>query len=414
MKILFAHQNFPGQFRHLALAMIERGDTVHALTMNDTGQSPAGVTTIRSSSRHGSDSKDVWARDMEAKIIRARATMESALKLRDEGYSPDVIVGHPGWGDTLFLKDVWPEARFGIYCEFFYNAEATDHDFDAEFQEPKDIVAQRCRAKLKALPQRLHFPMANAGISPTHFQADTYPTDFHEKITVIHDGIDTRAVRPLPNASIQLGSGHRLTRAGDEVVTFVARNLEPYRGYHVFMRALPKLLRERPNARVVIVGGNSVSYGAPPATGSWRDQFLNEVRADLDMSRVHFVGNIAYNVFLQLMSVSRVHVYLTYPFVLSWSLLEAMASGTAIVASDTAPLREAIDHGETGLLFPFFDQDALVAHVGALLADEPRRAAMAAMARDHVIATYDLTTVTLPKQLAWLQDLYDAEPLPPF
>ena len=132
------------------------------------------------------------------------------------------------------------------------------------------------------------------------------------------------------------------------------------------------------------------------------------------MSRVHFVGNIAYDVFLQLISVSRVHVYLTYPFVLSWSLLEAMASGTAIVASDTAPLREAIDHGETGLLFPFFDQDALVAQVSDLLANEPRRATMAARARDHVIATYDLTTVTLPKQLAWLQELYDAEPLPPF
>nr|WP_281385203.1 glycosyltransferase [Novosphingopyxis iocasae] len=392
---------------------MESGNQVHAMTMNDAAPIPNGVTATRSISRHGSDSKDSWARDMEAKVIRAHVTLESAVGLRQEGYVPDVIVGHPGWGDTLFLKNVWPEARFGIYCEFFYEAQGTDINFDPEFKSAGDPIIADCRAKLKALTQRLHFPMANAGISPTNFQADTYPDEFRDRITVIHDGIDTRNIRPRPDAGIQLGSGKRLTRQ-DEVITFVARNLEPYRGYHIFMRALPKLMRERPNARVIIVGGNGVSYGAAPPEGSWRERFLGEVVGELDMSRVHFVGNIPYDVFTQLMAVSKVHVYLTYPFVLSWSLLEAMASGTAVVASDTAPLQEVISHGETGLLFPFFDPDGLAAQVCSLLEDEPRRASMAAKAREHVIANYDLTTVSLPRQMEWLQSLYEAEPLPPF
>jgi glycosyltransferase involved in cell wall biosynthesis len=200
-------------------------------------------------------------------------------------------------------------------------------------------------------------------------------------------------------------------RPGDEIVTFVNRNLEPYRGYHVFMRALPRLLRERPHARVLIVGGDEVSYGAAPKPGpdgqprTWKQIFLDEVQGELDLSRVHFLGRIPYGRFVALLQLSMVHVYLTYPFVLSWSLLEAMSAGCAIVAGDTAPVREAVRDGHTGLLVDFFDGDALVRRVVELIEQPALRAALGQAARAHAVSTYDLQKHCLPGQLAWVQEL---------
>jgi glycosyltransferase involved in cell wall biosynthesis len=263
--------------------------------------------------------------------------------------------------------------------------------------------------RLKNLNNLLHFDIADAGLSPTHWQASTFPLPFRDRITVVHDGIDTEAVRPDPNVTITLGNGLALSR-NDEVVTFVNRNLEPYRGYHTFMRALPSLLRQRPNAQVLIVGGDSVSYGAKPAGDStWKTIFANEVRpqiSDADWARVHFLGNLPYQQFIPLLQLSTVHVYLTYPFVLSWSLLEAMSAGCAIVASDTAPLREAIRHNETGLLVDFFDANALAEHVGALLADTQTRKKLGENARTFARAHYDLKTQCLPGQIAWVEQLH--------
>jgi len=235
---------------------------------------------------------------------------------------------------------------------------------------------------------------------------------------VVHDGIDTLAVAPNPAVSLTLkmssGQDLVLTRQ-DEVITFVNRNLEPYRGYHTFMRALPQLLKERPNARVLLVGADDVSYGARPdvakyGAAKWKDIFANEVRgqiSDADWQRVHFLGHVPYQYFIPLLQLSTVHVYLTYPFVLSWSLLEAMSAGCAIVASDTQPLREAIVHNETGKLVDFFDASALADSVCELLNNPEERKRLGANARAFAQANYDLQTVCLPKQLAWVERLID-------
>ncbi|UZK65040.1 glycosyltransferase [Sphingomonas sp. M1-B02] len=410
MNVLLVHQNFPGQFKHLAPQLVARGDRVVALTMNVAPDMP-GVEVRNAKPTIGTASKLPWAQDFETKLIRGEAALRAAMALRDEGFYPDVIVGHPAWGDTLFVKEVWPEARFGIYCEFFYSDTNGDADFDPEFPVPGNEVARRVRLKLKTLPQRLHFPLANAGISPTRFQADTYPAIFRDRITVIHDGIDTDRIAPRTDGSIRLGDGRTITRA-DEVVTFVSRNLEPYRGYHIFMRALPELLRRRPNARVFLVGGDGVSYGAAPAKGSWRDLFLNEVRDKLDMSRVHFVGHLPYDVFLGLLSITRLHIYLTYPFVLSWSLIEAMALGAPILGSDTAPVREVIEHGRNGILTPFFDPAALAAQASEMLEDDDLRLRLSAAARQTAVEGYDLKRVCLPRQLQWIDALAAQTPRP--
>ena len=331
-----------------------------------------------------------------------------ARHLNAQGLQPDVIVAHPGWGESLFLKDVWPGAKLGIYCEYFYGAEGGDLAFDPEFTGNDEDGAARMR--MKNVNNLLHFEVADAGLAPTRWQASTFPQRFRERISVVHDGIDTQALVPRPQASLTL-NGRVFTRA-DEIVTFVTRNLEPYRGYHVFMRALPQLMRERPAAQVLIVGGTAAGYGGAPAGGgNWRDIFLEEVRPRLPqqaLERIHFLGNVPYEHFVGIMQLSSVHVYLTYPFVLSWSLLEAMSMGCAVVASDTAPVREAIEHGVTGRLVDFFDAGALASEVAALLSDEPQRARLGSAARQHVVANYDLARVCLPGQMQWVEGLVRA------
>lgn len=417
MKILLVHQNFPGQFKFLGPALAERGHEVTATTMQKVAaQDWKGVRLVPYAAARGTaPGVHPWVSDFETKTIRGEACFRAALKMRAEGYAPDVIVAHHGWGESLFLKDVWPQARMGIYCEFFYRTEGADTGFDPEFASTDE--GDICRLRLKNLNNLLHFEVAHAGLSPTHWQASTFPEAFRQRISVVHDGIDTEALAPNPRVSLSIrtadGRQVTLTRA-DEVVTFVNRNLEPYRGYHVFMRALPELLRRRPRARVLIVGGNEVSYGAKPAQGrSWKDIFIEEVRGQIpddDWARVHFLGNVPHHLFTAMQQLSTVHVYLTYPFVLSWSLLEAMSCGCAIVASDTMPLREAIRHGDTGRLVGFFDGQALVREVCDLLDHPAERARLGAAARAFARERYDLKTVCLPGQVAWVEGLMETPP----
>ncbi|MFH1020058.1 MAG: glycosyltransferase [Pseudomonadota bacterium] len=409
MRILCIHQNFPGQFKHLAPALAAGpANEVVAFTMQKNA--PAlwqGVRVVPyQASRNTTPDIHPWVSDFETKAIRGEAAFRAALALRAAGFSPEVIIAHPGWGESLFFKDVWPQAKLGIYCEFFYHAQGADVGFDPEFPpaDPGDV----CRLRLKNVNNLLHFEVADAGISPTHWQASTFPEPFRDKITVVHDGIDCDVIGPNPAVSLTIDGNLKLSRE-DEVVTFVNRNLEPYRGYHIFMRALPEILRRRPKARILIVGGDDVSYGVrPPGGGKWKEIFANEARArisEADWARVYFLGNIPYEYFIPLLQLSTVHVYLTYPFVLSWSLLEAMSVGCAIVAGDTQPLREVIRHNDTGRLVDFFEPRALAAEVSELLGNQEERARLGANARGFARANYDLKTVCLPRQLEWVRSL---------
>jgi glycosyltransferase involved in cell wall biosynthesis len=416
MNILFIHQNFPGQFKFLAPALVHQGHRVLAMTMQKTEATNwQGVELVHYKAARGTTPNvHPWVSDFETKTIRGEACFRAALAMKAQGFTPDVIVAHHGWGESLFLKDVWPTAKLGIYCEFFYPPSGADVGFDPEFPEtdPGDV----CRLRLKNLNNLLHFEVADAGISPTQWQASTFPDGFRNKITVIHDGIDTHMVSPNPAVTLNLkksdGSDIALSK-NDEVITFVNRNLEPYRGYHTFMRALPALLQARPNARILIVGGNDVSYGARPditkyGSDHWKDIFIQEVRpqiSDANWQRVHFLGHVPYQYFIPLLQLSSVHVYLTYPFVLSWSLLEAMSAGCAIVASDTQPLREAILQNETGRLVNFFDPVALTREVCALLDNPAERLKLGSNARAFAQSHYDLQSVCLPAQLKWVESL---------
>lgn len=412
MNILFVHQNFPGQFKHLAPALAQAGHRVVAMSMKKNTPTQWRGVQIHPYRASRSSTKEIhpWLVDFETKVIRGEAALQQARLLQEAGFNPDIIIAHPGWGESLFLKDVWPAAKLSIYCEFFYNAEGGDVGFDPEFNSKSTDDASRL--KIKNLGNTLQFDVAAAGIAPTHWQASTFPSPFREKISVIHDGIDTRVLVPNAKATLTLktskGESRALTR-NDEIITFVNRNLEPYRGFHVFMRGLPELLRRRPEARVVIVGANGNSYGGPPKDGgTWKQKFTAEIKDQMtpdDWERVHFVGTLAYQHFISLLQLSRVHVYWTYPFVLSWSLLEAMSVGCSIVASDTQPLHEAIRHNDTGKLVDFFDRAAMIDTIDELLGDADQRARLGDAARQFARQHYDLASVCLPQQLQWVDNL---------
>lgn len=409
MRILFVHQNFPAQFKFLAPALAQdKNNDVVALSMAASQHSTwQGVRVFRYGAKRQSTANiHPWVVDVESKVIRGEAAFYAAHQLKQSGFEPDVIIAHCGWGESLFLKEVWPQAKLAIYSEFYYHTHGADVNFDPEFPSS---IAEECRIRVKNVNNLLHFEVADAGISPTHWQASTFPEAFRKKITVIHDGIDTQAICPNPKITMQLQQENRgvvtLTKQ-DEVITFVARNLEPYRGYHVFMRALPAILAQRPLANVLIIGGNGVSYGKNAPQGhTWKQIFLDKVKDKLDMSRVFFLGQVPYPQFIALLQLSRVHIYLTYPYVLSWSLIEAMSAGCAIVASDTPPLKEAIFDENTGLLVNFFDTQALTQKVCELLENPQKAQQLGQNARQFAQTHYDLKNVCLPKQLAWIQQL---------
>ena len=408
MNILFIHQNFPAQFKFLAPALVKAGHKLRALTIRQfkelvwEGIEISQYLTDRGSSK----SIHPWLTDFETKVIRGEACFNAAVKLKKTGYLPDVIIAHPGWGESLFLKEVWPSAMLGLYCEFYYSARGLDVGFDPEFTFPD--LENPCRMTLKNINNLFHITQADAGLSPTIWQANTFPEPFRNKITVSHDGIDTTLVRPDSDVSVTINGNLKLTRK-DKIITYVARNLEPLRGTHIFLRSLPEILSRNPDARVLIAGSEELGYGAGPSQGgTWKDALLLEIRPKLhesEWNRIHFVGQLPYSYFLNLLQISAVHVYLTYPFVLSWSILEAMSAGCAVVASSTGPVTEVIEDGSTGRLFDFFDVEALAAQVCELLDDPGQRKVLGEAARKFVAENHDLQEVCLPQQIAWTERL---------
>lgn len=395
---LFIHQNFPGQFVHVSAALAAQGHRVVAL--GTTGRNVPGVEYLRYQPVRPPDGSAVRG-DLAAKLMRAQGCASAMLALKAQGLQPDVIVAHPGWGEALFCKDVWPQARLVVFAEFYYTVDGSDYAFDPEFQADTPAARMRLRLKNTALLHAL--AAADAAYAPTHWQKRQVPAEFQHKVEVIFDGIDTQLVKPAAGVRVRLKRDNlELTRA-DEVITFVNRNLEPYRGFHSFMRALPDMLARRPRAHVLIVGRDGVSYGSrPKGGGSWKDAMLREVGANLPVDRVHFLGPLPYAQYLQVLQISTCHVYLTYPFVLSWSCLESMSAGNVVVASDTAPVREVIDDGRNGLLTGFFDVRALAARVADVLAAPGDYAALSGAARATVADRYDLKSVCLPQLMRFI------------
>jgi glycosyltransferase involved in cell wall biosynthesis len=403
MRILFVHQNFPGQFVHLASALAARKHEVVALAINRRSPLPNIKTIFYKPQRSSSTQIHPFALDFETKLIRAEACTAAAAQLKQSGFYPDVIYAHTGWGESLFLKDIWPQAKLLGYFEFYYHVHGADCNFDPEFS--KQTVQEAMRIRAKNASQLLALEQADYGVSPTQWQWSTFPSSYQDKISVIHDGIDTAQVMPDPKVRMQFSRDNLTLTPQDEVITFVSRNLEPCRGYHRFMRALPEIMARRPQVHVVIVGSDGVSYGVAPAAGqTYRQQFFEEVKDRVDLARIHFLGKIPYEDFLRVMQVSSVHVYLTYPFVLSWSMLEAMAAQALVVGSATAPVTEVIRDGENGLLVDFFSSEDLVNAICRVLEHPDRMLEIRKQARRTIVERFDLRTICLPRQIQLIEE----------
>jgi len=351
MNILLIHQNFPGQFRRLAQTWSARPDW-HVLGLGrDTAPGMGSVRWLSYKlARAPHAQQHPYLRQMESAVLHGQAVTRALMALKRKGYRPDVVLAHPGWGETLYLRDVFPDVRLLHFCEWFYGSQGSDVGFDPEFPSDAD---QWAKLQTWNALHLLNLTQCDAGVSPTEWQRSRHPGAFQLKIHLAHEGVDTELLGPDPHAEFSLPNGH-VVRAGDPVVTYVARNLEPYRGFHSFMRALERIQKAHRTCHTIIVGGDEVSYGSKPKDAPhWRAKMLAEVH--LDPTRTHFLGKIPYDAYRKVLQVSKAHVYLTYPFVLSWSCLEAMASGCLVIGSRTAPVQEVIEHGRNGLLVDFFD-----------------------------------------------------------
>lgn len=401
MKVLFIHQNMPGQFKHLASWFGGHPDHQTVFVTQRKDRSIDGVQRVSYGvHRPPSPQTHHYLRRTEAAVLHGQAVVRELMELRKtSGFVPDLVIGHGGWGETLFVKDLYPRARVLTYCEFYYHGRGVDIGFDPNEQPDLDSIF-RTRAR------NSHFLLAldgcDRGWSPTEWQKSVHPRPYHDKISVVHEGIDTEHLKPDPAASFTLPNGQVL-RPGDEVVTYVARNLEPYRGFPTFMRSLPGILAARPKASVLVVGGEGVSYGDGPKDGaSWREVMQREV--EVDPARVHFLGNVPYTEFRKVLQVSAAHVYLTYPFVLSWSMLEAMSCGCLIVGSRTEPVIEVVEDGVNGLLVDFFRPQEVADKVITALADQGAMRAIRQRARETVLERYDLRHC-FRQQMQILRDL---------
>lgn len=400
MNVIFIHQSAPGQFRHLIAHLAATGGHRVVCIGRRNGFAPPGVGRVSYDLPDTAlPAMNPFLSPLDQAVRHGLQVARACEALVAQGFRPDLIVGHPGWGETLYVKQIFPQVPLLLYCEFFYRAFGADTNFDPADQQ--DLLTN-CATETRNAPLLLSLDACDWAIAPTAWQKQVHPRAYHDRISVRFDGIDTDAAAPDPAARFVLPDGREL-RHGDPVVTYVARSLEPYRGFPTFMRALPEVLRRVPRAQVVVLGADAVSYGKPPPDGgSWRETMLAEVAPD--PARVHFLGQVPRDDYLRLLRASAVHVYLTVPFVLSWSMLEAMASGCVVVGSDTPPVREVIEPGGNGLLVDFFDAGTLAAQVVDVL---ERRAAMTAMrqaARWTALSRYALARC-LPRQLDLLEAL---------
>jgi len=401
MRVLFVHQNFPAQYRHIAPSLARRqGVQVVGLGENP-GDALPGVRHIRyKPPAGGAKETHRYVRRFEQAVWRGQQVARAGLALKEKGFTPDIVCCHPGWGEGLYLRDVWPDTKLLYYFEFYYRSSGADVGFDP----PGPVqIDDACRVRTLNATHLISLEQADWGQTPTQWQASRFPDWARARMSVVHEGVDTDAIRRRPDSTFSLPDGRTL-RPGDEVISFVARGLEPYRGFHVFMRSLPEILARRPKAQVVMVGGDDPHYGAKPREGgSWREVLLAELGDRVDRSRMHFTGKIPHAQLLALMSLSSAHVYLTYPFVLSWSMLEAMSCGCLVIGSRTAPVEEVIEHERNGLLVDFFSPDALAGTVVRALEDPSAMVPLREAARRTAQERYDLKRVCLPRQLALVE-----------
>ena len=377
---MFLHNNFPAQFGDLARYLSGRGHDVSFGTRWE-GTPPDWLRMVRfRPHREVGERQHPYLSFLENAVLNGQALARVGWKMKKQGYSPDLIVAHSGWGPGLYVRDVWPDAKYLGYFEWYYRTHGADIGFlRATTRDDGPRIRTRNAAILLDLAE------CNWGLVPTEHQASQFPELLRRKLSVQHDGVDTERFAPQPGRRLKL-PGLNLSHV-DELVTYVARGMEPYRGFPQAMTAFAEVQKRRPRAHIVVVGQDRVAYGrALPDGDTWRKKMLREL--ELDRDRLHFTGLLPRNQYREVLLASSVHVYLSVPFVLSWSLIEAMSAGCAVVASDTAPVREVLRDSENGRLVDFFDTEGLAKRICDALAHPDASADMREGARRTAVERY--------------------------
>ena len=404
MRFLLTHPNFPSQLRSVAqvLAANPQNEVVF-LTNTDHGDIPGVKKLIYKPKREPAPQSHHYLRGFEQAVLHGQAAFEACLGAKNAGFYPDLIFGHAGWGSTLFLKDVFPRAPLALNFEWFYHAHGTDCDFD-----PTDPLSADDEARIRIKNATLLADLAacDGGVCATRFQYEQFPKHLRSNLIIGHEGIDTNFFKPNPGGKLVLADGKLDLSGVDEIVTYATRGMEPYRGFPQFIEAAHLLLKARPNAHVVIAGDDRVAYGKQAPDGKTYKQLLLE-KFPLDPARAHFVGSLPYGEYVKLLQCTKAHVYLTRPFVLSWSMLEAMSCGALVVGSNTPPVQEVITDGVNGLMVDFFKPDQLAATLDHVLAQSQKFDLIRQKARDTVVAKYDLNSC-LQQKFTWLSGLMNA------
>ena len=398
-KILFIHPNFPAQFRHLAtiLGRDPQYEVVYA-TKRQEGQIQGVQKVLYQPAREAKPETHHYVRTLENAVLQGQALYRIAEQLKKQGFYPDLVYGHSGWGPTLFIKDIFPRATFLCYFEWFYHAHGSDADFDPSDPLSADDVA---RIRVKNAPILIDLYSCDRGLCPTKWQKQQFPSEYQDKITVLHDGVDTDYFKPQPDRKLVLPRINLDLSQVKEIVTYVARGMEPYRGFPQLIETISILQKRRPQTHFVIVGDNRVAYGKQlPQGQNYKDLMLEKF--PLDLTRVHFTGLLPYGEYLQVLQASSAHIYLTRPFVLSWSVLEAMSTGCVLVASNTPSVTELITNNHNGLLVPFFSPDKIADRVEEVLDNPDKVAKIRANARETIVNNYHLPDL-LKQHLQWLK-----------
>jgi len=394
MRILFIHNNFPAQYRRIMEYIAKRpklGVQMFAATL-ETNQQKTQVKQTIKYKPHRAPRKDIHPALVytERAVINGQAFYGAMLASKKAGFKPDIVLSHSGWGTGMFLRDLFPDAKLLTYYEWYYHSVNSDGTFLRDKPYGPD---EEMRIRLKNTPILHDLAAMDHGQSPTLFQHSKFPDIFKNNISVLHDGVDTSFFKPNHAAKVKIGDIS--FSVGDELITYVARGMEEYRGFPQFMEMASMLQKRRPNLQIVILGKDRIAYGNKRSDGkTFKEAMLDQY--EFDLTRLHFLDLQPLHVFKALMQITRAHVYLTVPFVLSWSMLEAMGAGALVVGSDTEPVRELITDGENGVLVPFFEPETLTDKLCHILDNNGDYQAMRDKARKTIVDQYAIKDV-VPK-----------------
>ena len=409
MKILFMHNNFPAQYRRIYKYLAKMPDVRMAVATRKINEQRYNLPTVRFEAHREPRENAHPAIKTPAKgLLMGQAAMQALYQFKNRGHEPDIVLSHSGWGSSLFVKDLFPDAKFLSYFEWYYLSQGSDGDFfrDGEAFSPD----QQMQIRMKNTAILHDLAAMDWGQCPTTFQHSKFPERFRNQISVLHDGVDTDFFKPNENVRIQVSDGKYLTK-DDEVISYIARGMEEYRGFPQFMEAVSKLQKVRPNLHVVILGRDRVAYGNKRKDGRTFKTWALET-FEFDMERLHFMDLQPLAYLRDLVRITKAHIYLTAPFVLSWSLLETMCAGALVVGSDTEPVRELIKHKENGLLVDFFNTDDLVETLNKVLDNPKDYDDLRKAGRQTILDKYSINDI-LPKQWQLIQNVANGSQINP-